>query len=361
MGRKYEHLIKPLIQGRVEIEAIRSSDTGSSAFNGPGNADKIVWLNGSDHLGGLELNFSLGFYSGIGDWHTGQDPHVHPYAECLVFVGLDSAKMNYLGAEIEISLGKEQETYTFDEPTVVLIPAGMQHCPLITKRVFSPKGYGFFLLCLGAVPTTTWMGEGITGETLKGLADMAEKQGIKLPMKSSVSKKRVRKNPTPPTGKYAHLVRPISSGVFIERGKTARALSKACAAYHEEMKKRIEIPGPGYADHLAWMFGSDLDMYFNWGYYSRPGIWHRGMNAAVNSSPEVIVLAGLDPKDIDCLGAQVEIEIGKEKERYIIERPSAIIKPAGIPFYPTVTRWADRPFAAYTVGLSSMPETKAVD
>ena len=52
---------------------------------------------------------------------------MHPYAECLVFVGLDSAKMNYLGAEIEISLGKEQETYTFDEPAVVVIPAGLQH------------------------------------------------------------------------------------------------------------------------------------------------------------------------------------------------------------------------------------------
>jgi hypothetical protein len=28
------------------------------------------------------------------------------------------------GAEIEVYLGKEQEVYTFDEPAVVVIPAG---------------------------------------------------------------------------------------------------------------------------------------------------------------------------------------------------------------------------------------------
>lgn len=363
MKRKYEHLIKPLSAGRIEMEAIRASDAPqSSTFNGPGNADRIVWLNGNDHLGGIELNFSWGFYSGLGDWHTGQDPHVHPYAECLVFVGLDSAKMNYLGAEVEVYLGKEQEVYTFDEPTVVVIPAGMPHCPLITKRMFSPKGYGFFLLCLGATPTTTWMGEGISEEMLISLAEMAEKQGLKLPMKSTVSKKRVAKNPTPPTGKYAHLVRPIRSGVFMERGSIAKELSQSCAIHYDAMKRRGELPGPGYADHLSWMFGSDLDnlnMNFNWGYFSKPGVWRRGMGAGVSASPEVTVFAGLDPKDIDYLGASIEIEIGEEQERYIIERPCALIKPAGVPFYPTVTRWVDRPFAAYTVGLSSSHETKA--
>ncbi len=363
--KKYEHLLKPLSLGRIEMPTIESSDAPeTSSFMGPGNADKILWLNGRDHLEGMDLNFSWGFYSGLGDWHTGQDPHVHPYAECLVFVGLDSAKMNYLGAEIEISLGKEQETYTFDEPTVVIIPAGLQHCPLITKRVFSPKGYGFFLLCLGAEPTTTWMGDGLSAETLKVMTEMAEKQGIKLPMKSSVSKKRVKKNPTAPTGKYDHLVKPLSSGFFIERSDIRDSLSASGGLYYDEMKKRGEIPGPGYADHLTWMFGKDLgdlNMNFNWGYYSRPGIWHRGIGARKNAAPEILVFAGLDPGNIDYLGAQVEIELGEEHERYIIEKPTAVLLPEGLPLNPIVTRWVDRPFAAYTVGLSKSPEIEIFD
>jgi hypothetical protein len=182
-------------------------------------------------------------------------------------------------------------------------------------------------------------------------------------MKSTLSKNRYKKDPTPSTGKYAHLVRPIKSNLLMERGSISSALSQACATHYDEMKKRGEIPGPGYADHLAWMFGKELDnldMNFNWGYFSRPGIWKRGIGASVSASPEVTVFAGLEPKDIDYLGASIEIEIGEEKERYIIDRPSAVIKPAGIPFYPAVTRWVDRPFAAYTVGLSGKPEIKVV-
>ncbi|MBN2419672.1 MAG: hypothetical protein JXL81_09835 [Deltaproteobacteria bacterium] len=363
--KKYEHLLKPLSMGRIEMpEILNADESRTSSFMGPGNADKIVWLNGRDHLEGLDLNFSWGFYSGLGDWHTGQDPHVHPYAECLVFVGLDSAKLNYLGAEIEVSLGKEQETYTFDEPVVVIIPAGLPHCPLITKRVFSPKGYGFFLLCLGAEPNTTWMGEGVDEESLKIMADLAEKQGLKLPMKSSVSKKRYKKNPVSPTGKYDHLVRPLSSGLFIERSDIRETLSASGSHYYNEMKARGEIPGPGYADHLTWMFGKDLgdlNMNFNWGFYSSPGIWHRGIGARRNTAPEIQVIAGLDPGNIDYLGAQIEIELGEEHERYIIDKPTAVIRPAGMPYNPIVTRWVDRPFASYTIGLTGNPGPAALD
>ena len=183
-------------------------------------------------------------------------------------------------------------------------------------------------------------------------------------MKSSVSKKRIKKNPTAPTGKYAHLVKPLSSGFFIERSDIRNSLSASGSLYHEEMKKRGEIPGPGYADHLTWMFGKDLEdlnMNFNWGYYSSPGIWHRGIGARKNSAPEVLVFAGLDPADIDYLGAQIEIELGEEHERYIIEKPTAVLLPEGLPHNPVVTRWVDRPFAAYTIGLSKNPEIETVD
>jgi len=108
----------------------------------------LVWLNGRDHLEGLKLNFSWGFYTGLGDWHPGMDPHVHPYPECLVFVGLDPDDIDYLGAEMQYYLGKELEVYTFDKPTVVIIPEGMPHNPIVTKRVDKP--YAVFLISLGA-------------------------------------------------------------------------------------------------------------------------------------------------------------------------------------------------------------------
>lgn len=348
--KKYEHLIKPLSIGGLEIPQ------GEGFSYGPGNADKLVWLNGRDHLEGLNINFTWGFYSGTGDWHTGQDPHVHPYPECLVFVGLDSANLNYLGAEIDIYLGEEQEVYTFDEPSVVIIPAGFLHCPLVTKRVFSPKGFGFFLASLGANPETTWMGEGASREAMQKMTEIAEKQGIKLPMNSHVAKKKVKKNPTKATGKYAHLIKPLKSGMITKRGDFIRdSFTAEELKSYDEMVNRGEIPGPGNADHLTWMRGKDLnglDMNFTWGFYSQAGIWHRGIDAHEHPSAEILVFAGLDPENIDALGAQIEIELGKEHERHIIDRPSAVVCPAGLPHNPIVTRWVDRPYASYRFGLS---------
>ena len=118
---KFQHLFKPLKMAEMPGQ--------EQFFKNTGNADINRWLNGRDHLDGVELNFSWGFYSGLGDWHTGQDPHVHPYAECLVFVGLDSAKMNYLGAEIEVP--------TLDGDEKLKVPAGTQ-----PGRVFKLKHKG---------------------------------------------------------------------------------------------------------------------------------------------------------------------------------------------------------------------------
>ncbi len=365
--RKYEHLVKPLSVGGMDMEMMKNLEGPQDAFaNGPGNADKLVWLNGRDHLEGINLNFTWGFYSGLGDWHTGQDPHVHPYPECLVFVGLDSANINYLGAEIEICLGEEQEAYTFDEPSVVVVPAGFPHCPLTTKRVFSPKGFGFYLASLGPVPETTWMGDGISKEALKAMEDMAAKAGIEMPMKSHVAEKRVKKNPTKATGKYGHLIKPLKSGIITERGKmnTARFTAEELAQYEERRKTSGEMLGPGNADHLAWIYGKDmegLDMNLTWGFYSKPGIWHRGVGAHVHPVAEVLVFAGLDPTNMDYLGAQIEIELGKEHERYVFDKPTVVICPAGLPHNPVVVRWVDSPYAFYVIGLSGEHETAAFD
>jgi len=363
--RKYEHLVKPLSVGGTDMEVMKKLQGPKGAFaNGPGNADKIVWLNGRDHLEGLELNFTWGFYSGLGDWHTGQDPHVHPYPECLVFVGLDSANLNYLGAEIEICLGEELETYSFNMPTVVSIPAGFPHCPLVTKSVWSPKGFGFYLASLGAVPETTWMGEGVSEATIKAMQEAAAKSGRKIAMKSNVGK-RIKNKPTKATGKYAHLIKPLKDGMVTERGQMLKnKMTSEQRAQFNEMAKQGQILGPGNADHLTWMYGRDLaglDINLTWGFYSKPGIWHRGIGAHVHPTAEVLVFAGLDPTNIDYLGAKLEIDMGVEHERYIFDKPTVVICPPGLPHLPLVTRWVDKPYAFYVICLSGEHETSRVD
>lgn len=324
MEGKHEHFIKPLSIGEINWE--EKGRPGASVI-GPGNAKKEVWLNGRDHLEGLNFNFSWGVHNSLGDWHASSRSHVHSYSECLFFVGLDTANVNYLGAEIECCLGDEQEPYTFNEPTVVVIPSGVPHGPIATKRLFSPKGFGFYAAALAPAFDIAWV----------------EKSPEPKPIQS--------------TGKYAHLVKSLKSGVIIERGKLnpSRMTPQQRARLEALQAETGFKPGPGNADHLTWMFGKDLEGFnvnIAWGFCSRPGIWRRGVGAHFHPEDEIMIFLGMDPDNVGSLGAEIEVDLGKEHERYLFDKPSAISCPAGFPHAPMVTRWVDKPFAFILINLA---------
>ncbi len=356
--REYGHLIKPLNIGLMNWDdAAKTAGQPAALAIGPGNASREIRLNGRDHLEGLNLNLSWGIHQELGDWHAGLDPHVHPYPECLMFVGLDTANVNYLGAEIDCCLGSEQETYAFNEPTVIVIPAGLPHGPITTKRMYSPKGFGFWAIELNRVSEITWMGSGISGLSAK------QRKAAPENMKFATAKDILRNKSTRETGKYTHLVKSLRSGLLIERGKiNPSRLTPDQMARQEKSQKTGEMPGPGFPDHLTWMCGKDLEgtnANIIWGFCSHTGLWRRGAGAHVHPADEVLVYLGVDPDDMDYLGAEIEIDMGKEHERHFIDKPSVAVCPAGIPHTPLVTRWIDKPFAFLAVSLSGEHETES--
>jgi hypothetical protein len=139
---KYNHLVKNL-----DMKDIHRTSGG--------NADIIAGWNGKE-LEGINLNFTWAFHKGTGLWHE-KDPHVHPYDEVLLFAGTDPVQPEYLGAEIEIGMGEEQEKHIFNKPTLVVAPKGLVHCPLNTIRVDKP--YCFSAICLNNEHLTTWFGK----------------------------------------------------------------------------------------------------------------------------------------------------------------------------------------------------------
>jgi hypothetical protein len=323
---KYDHLIKPLSIGAINWEE-KQGRPGASVI-GPGNAKKEIWLNGKDHLEGLNFSFSWGVHNTLGEWHAGSKSHTHPYPECLFFVGLDTANVNYLGAEVECRLGDEKEVYTFNDPTVLVIPAGLSHGPITTNRLFSPRGFGFFAAALGAAPGITWSGG-----------------------KNSDAK------PGQSTGKYASLVKPLKSGLITERGAfNPSRFTPGQLAQREEMQKKTGFKrGPGNTDHMTWMYGKDLEglnVNIAWGFASQAGIWQRGVGAHSHPADEILMFLGTDPDNIDNLGAEIEIDLGKEHERHLFNKSSAVIFPAGFLHAPIVTRWVDKPFAFLLINLA---------
>jgi hypothetical protein len=67
---------------------------------------------------------------------TGSKPHKHDYDEVIAFFGTNLDDPHDLGAEIELWLGNEQHIIT--RSALVFVPRGLQHCPLIFRRVDRP-------------------------------------------------------------------------------------------------------------------------------------------------------------------------------------------------------------------------------
>ena len=327
----YDHLIKPLSTGELLKAGV---SPGQSIFTErPGIAAQTIRMNGRDHLEGMDLSFTWSVHNEIGPWQTNSQLHVHPYPEVHWFVGLDTANVNYLGAEVEICLGEKQETYTFSEPTVVVIPAGLPHGPTVTKRIYSPKGFGFYLAALNS---------------------SFQKKMLNAPA-----------SPAKTNGTYANLVKPLKDGILIKRSKLnmARVTTAEAGAGGNGNPPKMTL-GPGNADHLAWLYGTDLEglnINMDWGFFSSPGLWHRGVGAHIHPVDEVLVFAGTDPTNMDYLGAEIEIDLGNEHERHYVNKPSVIICPAGLPHAPIVTQWVDQPFAFFSINLSGEPNMKFVD
>ncbi len=124
--------------------------------NGPGGAGAIQTISMSgDEMGGLNINFTMGLYNSAGQWQPGKGAHIHPYNECLVFFGHNTADLSYLGAELTIEIGPEHEKHTIKAPTVVSIPKGLPHFPIVCNKVDKP--YRMMQIGLGARYQSSWI------------------------------------------------------------------------------------------------------------------------------------------------------------------------------------------------------------
>jgi hypothetical protein len=67
-----------------------------------------------------------------------KESHSHPYDEYLFFWGGNAANIEEFDAEVDLSLGDEQELHTITKPTVVYVPKDLKHCPLNFRVVNKP-------------------------------------------------------------------------------------------------------------------------------------------------------------------------------------------------------------------------------
>ncbi len=76
-------------------------------------------------------------YSIVTKAHVNEEtPHIHDFPIIMSFLGVNPKDIWDFDAEIEFYLGGEKQTITC--ASVVSVPAGLSHCPLIFKRVGKP-------------------------------------------------------------------------------------------------------------------------------------------------------------------------------------------------------------------------------
>ena len=310
--KEYAHLLKPLVV----------KDGPAGLYPEP-----RFWAEGGKDWDGFDGNFSYGFFKGPAVCHPMEGAVVHPYDEILVFAGTETTNARHLGGEASIELGEEREEYVFDDPTIVVVPKGTVHGPATIRGVYD-KPIAHYSM---------------------GLA--AEYKANSILAKSRPAKKSTGK-------KYAHLIKPLKcSGVPGQKSEGAYADSGSGLMVHPKTGLPYESPidhegvmhdrwhiGPGDADHIIWVFGKDIEGFrlnFSWGFWNGCGKWQRAGECHAHPDEEAIIFVGLNPDNLNYLGAELEIAIGENLERNLIKEPLAVVFPPGLVHLPMVTRWVD--------------------
>jgi len=86
------------------------------------------------HNGEYDADVCIGYHCLANAEYKALQPHTHDFHEILCFIGGNPKDINDFGAEIEMCLGEEQEKHIITSTTVVSVPPGLVHCPLIVRK-----------------------------------------------------------------------------------------------------------------------------------------------------------------------------------------------------------------------------------
>ena len=260
-------------------------------------ATRILWMDSNAVPGAFQMNCS---------WYRkpnthGAESHQHDVDEIIGFFGNDAKNPYDLGGEIEIWL--EDEKFMITRSTILFVPAGMKHCPLIIHRVDRPI-FHFST---------------VTGH-------------------SYIQQNDVKDN-FPKTGLGKYVVQTLQE---------------------PEQKRIIHNDYIKYATRVLWL---DKDVVPGAFHMNTAWFWKAGPTLEdkphTHEDDEIIGFFGNDWKNPGDLGAEVEFWIEGEKQS--ITKSAMLFIPAGVVHCPMFLKRVDRPIFHFTVvphGLYIKDENK---
>jgi len=117
------------------------------------------------------------------------------------------------------------------------------------------------------------------------------------------------------------------------------------------LKDVIKEPEGSFISYSVMAHEGELDVDCSMGYHciSEPTEFDR---PHAHEFAEIICFLGGDPTDIRDLGAEVEICLGEEQEKHIIDTAAVVSIPAGLVHCPLIIRNVTKPFVFLEVSLT---------
>jgi hypothetical protein len=102
-----------------------------------------------------------------------------------------------------------------------------------------------------------------------------------------------------------------------------------------------------------------LNVHIRYGSYSKTGpMAAESGGLHKHDFDQLCLWMGADMNNLLDLGAEIEVYLGEEMERYMVTTPTAIVVPNGMPHFPAIIKSLDRKFQYMEISLA--PEFKAI-
>ncbi len=225
-------------------------------------------------------------------------PHVHDFDQVLLFAGSDMDDIGELGAEIELCLGDDLETHVITTTTAVAIPKGLPHFPATVNTL--SKRFFFYEISIAAEYLETPV--------------LADKKPGPLAGWRSAMRKYIM--PLAFMRKGAWNYGPTNrddGGGYLSIVRTKEAAGFDFVMLYENMKR-----GP-------YRIGPDPD------------------KPHTHPTTQIMMFLGTDTDNLSDLGADFEICLGKEMEKFKFNKSTAVLTPPFVPHWPGGVLKLDRP------------------
>jgi hypothetical protein len=130
-------------------------ETPPNPFHPPGSFPGVEMFGFDGRVIPGAFRFMVAWFSGPWKEEDVMKPHAHNHDEIVMFIGSDPKDPHDLGGEVEFWF--KDDKYLITKSCLIFIPKGIQHAPMLPRRVDDPSKP---ILFVGTLPAP--MGEDIT-------------------------------------------------------------------------------------------------------------------------------------------------------------------------------------------------------